>query len=81
MTILLCGKDPVGTFDVDVERPTASVWRNRRWLMGATCSALGSVHTVSFEAPEKLYEFARLVRFARKIAATDRAAGDLPLFF
>jgi hypothetical protein len=27
-----------------------------------------------------LYEFARLVRFARKIPATDNATGDLPLF-
>jgi hypothetical protein len=49
--------------------------------MGATCSALEPAHTVSFEARAKLYEFARLVRFARKIAATDSATGDLPLFF
>src|ERR1700722_17956720 len=41
----------------------------------------GFARTVSFEARAKLYEFARLVRFPRKIAGTDNATGDSPLFF
>jgi hypothetical protein len=36
---------------------------------------------LAFEARAKLYDFAGLVRFARKIAAADNATGDLPLFF
>jgi hypothetical protein len=43
--------------------------------------APGFAHTVSFEARAKLYEFARFVRFSRKIAAIDNATGDLRLFF
>jgi hypothetical protein len=40
----------------------------------------GFAHMVSFEVPAKLYEFARLVRFRRKIAATHNATGGSPLF-
>jgi hypothetical protein len=36
---------------------------------------------ISIAAHKQLYEFACLVFFARKIAATDNATGYLPLFF